>query len=137
VVLIESNSTAISATTLLPIPHQRRLRRVVAERDKLQQALAALPEGSWTEVTVRIEAPEPNLDRLVRELAAGRIEIIKILAELPQEAPGAQAVRNVTLQDLQPREVFLQLLAEKNLEDPDLLVAFDELVALHEADAIA
>jgi exonuclease SbcD len=137
VVLIESNGTAITGTTLLAIPHQRRLMRVVAERDKLEHALATLPEGAWTEVTVRIDAPEPNLDRLVRELAAGRIEIIKILAELPEEIPGGQAVRNVTLQDLQPREVFRQLLAEKNLEDPDLLEVFDELVALHEATAIA
>ena len=111
--------------------------RVEAARDQLQQAFAALPEGAWTEVTVQIEAPEPNLERLVRDMAAGRVELLKILAVLPEESLAAQAAKHVTLQDLQPREVFRQLLTEKNLDDPELLEVFVELVALHEAAALA
>jgi hypothetical protein len=41
------------------------------------------------------------------------------------------------LSELQPRQVFQQLLEEKSLSEPEVLATFDELLGLHEARATA
>jgi hypothetical protein len=54
-----------------------------AARATLAADLANVPAGAWAEITVKLDAPEPDLDRQVREAAAGRFEVLKVLADLP------------------------------------------------------
>ena len=59
---------------ILPIPTTLRLIRVTANRTTLAADLQSVPAGGWAEITVKLDAPEPDLDRQVREAAAGRFE---------------------------------------------------------------
>ncbi len=115
------------------IPVSRVLTRVKAARAALTADLENVPSGAWAEVTVKLDAPEPDLDRQVREAAAGRFEVLKVLAALPvaENAPWQSTAPN--LQDLQPRQVFRELLQEKQIEGEELSAVFDELLALREA----
>lgn len=128
VVLIDTKANRIDT---LPIPATRRLIRLTASRDFLCQDLQQVPTDCWAEVTVRLDTPEPNLDRLVRDAADNRFEVLKVLAALPAaEAPWQTAAPE--LHDLQPREVFQELLKHHPSQDADLTTVFDELLALHE-----
>lgn len=123
-----------SRLELLPIPSRQSLVRTKTTRETLTEDLRKLPEACWAEVTVELDAPEPDLDRQVREAAAGRFEVLKVLADLPaaENAPWQALVPS--LHDLQPREVFGELLKEKQFgENAELRQVFDELLALHEA----
>ncbi len=53
----------------LSVPASRVLCRVNASRATLAADLATVPATSWAEVTVKLEAPEPDLDRQVRAAA--------------------------------------------------------------------
>jgi len=129
VVLIE---TADMKVETLPIPVTRHLIRVKATRATLAADLDNVPAGSWAEVTVKLDAPEPDLDRQVREAAAGRFEALKVLADLPISETAPWQAKAPTLHDLQPRDVFRELLTEKQIEGEELSAAFDELLALRE-----
>lgn len=119
---------------LLPVPVKRLLTRVKTSRETLAADLAKLPAGCWAEVSVKLTAPEPDLDRQVREAAAERFEVLKVLAELPQIENAPWQTTAPALSDLQPREVFRELLKEKQIEDvDDLTTVFNELLALNEA----
>lgn len=120
----------------VPIPTTRQLIRATVNRATLTTDLDNVPDGSWAEVTVQLDAPEPDLDRQVREAATGRFEVLKVLADLPvaENAPWQSTVPN--LQDLQPREVFRELLTEKQIEGEELSVVFDELLELREMKTI-
>lgn len=118
---------------LLPIPTTRPLTRATANRATLAADLQAMPAGSWAEVTVKLDAPEPDLDRQVREAAAGRFEVLKVLADLPVSETAPWQAKAPTLHDLQPRDVFRELLTEKHIEGDELSAVFDELLALREA----
>jgi len=119
----------------LPIPTTRALIRVKADRASLTADLANVPAGAWAEVTVKLDAPEPDLDRQVREAAAGRFEVLKVLADLPVSETAPWQSTAPTLHDLQPRDVFRELLHEKHIEGDELTAVFDELLALREAVA--
>lgn len=116
----------------LDVPCQRVLCRVKAMRETLAADLAVVPLQSWAEVTVKLDVPEADLDRQIRDAAAGRFEVLKVLAELPvSEAPAWQHA-GPALNELQPREVFAELLKEKKVEGGELTAVFNELLALHE-----
>jgi exonuclease SbcD len=117
----------------LPIPTTRQLIRSTVNRATLAADLQSVPAGAWAEVTVKLDAPEPDLDRQVREAAAGRFEVLKVLADLPATAATPWQLTGPALHDLQPRDVFRELLQEKQLPSDELSAVFDELLALREA----
>ncbi len=117
---------------LLPIPSSRRLTRITVDRSTLHADLQNIPVGSWAEVTVPLTTPEPDLDRLVRDAAEGRFDVLKVLAALPATQNTGWQTNCTSLNDLQPREVFLQLLKERGHINEELQNVFDELLALQE-----
>ena len=119
-------------TEMLPVPVTRLLTRVSVNRSTLAADLQNVPSSSWAEVTVKLDSPEPDLDRQVREAAAGRFEALKVLADLPKALSSTWEHSGPTLSELQPREVFRELLKEKQVEDEALSAVFDELLALRE-----
>jgi exonuclease SbcD len=121
----------------LPIPITRALVRVKADHATLAADLANVPAGAWAEVTVKLDAPEPDLDRQVRDAAAARFEILKVLADLPVSETAPWQAKAPTLHDLQPRDVFREILHEKHIEGDELTAVFDELLALREAKTTA
>lgn len=114
------------------VPVSRQLIRVTVHRATLAADLQTVTAGSWAEITVKLDAPEPDLDRQVREAAAGRFEVLKVLADLPATAATPWQPTGPALNDLQPRDVFRELLQEKNIEAEELSAVFDELLALRE-----
>jgi len=124
--------TAVKKVDMLPNPVTRQLIRVKATRATLAADLQNVPAGAWAEVTVKLDAPEPDLDRQVREAAAGRFEVLKVLADLPVSETAPWQAKAPTLHDLQPRDVFRELLTEKQIEGEELSAVFDELLALRE-----
>jgi exonuclease SbcD len=130
VVIIDTQGMKIE---LLPIPTTRALVRVTANRATLAADLATIPADAWAEVTVKLDAPEPDLDRQVRDAAQGRFEVLKVLADLPFTETRAWQSTGPTLSELQPRDVFRELLKEKQIEGEELSAVFDELLALREA----
>jgi len=129
VVIIDTQGMKIE---LLPIPTTRALVRVTANRATLAADLATIPADAWAEVTVKLDAPEPDLDRQVRDAAQGRFEVLKVLADLPLTETRAWQATGPTLSELQPRDVFRELLKEKQIEGEELSAVFDELLALRE-----
>lgn len=125
----------LCGVTLLPVAVTRQLIRVKAARATLAADLANVPAGVWAEVTVKLDAPEPDLDRQVREAAAGRFEVLKVLADIPISETAPWQAKAPTLHDLQPRDVFRELLTEKQIEGDELSAVFDELLALREVRA--
>lgn len=117
----------------VPIPTTRQLIRAAVSRATLAADLQTVPAGSWAEITVKLDAPEPDLDRQVREAVAGRFEVLKVLADLPATAATPWQPTGPALHDLQPRDVFRELLQEKQLPSDELSAVFDELLALREA----
>jgi exonuclease SbcD len=138
VVIFETDSAAgLSPLSLLPIPTSRRLIRSTVSRAALAADLENVPAGSWAEITVKLEAPEPDLDRQVREAAAGRFEVLKVLADFPASVCSPWQPTGPTLHDLQPRQVFRELLKEKQIQGEELSSVFDELLALREERKLA
>ncbi len=116
----------------LAIPTTRQLIRATVDRATLAADLQTVPAGSWAEITVKLNAPEPDLDRHVREATADRFDVLKVLADLPTIAATPWQPTGPALHDLQPRDVFRELLQEKQLEGEELGAVFDELLALRE-----
>lgn len=116
----------------LAIPTTRQLIRATVNRATLAADLQTVPAGSWAEITVKLDAPEPDLDRQVREAASGRFEVLKVLADLPTTAATPWQPTGPALHDLQPRDVFCELLHEKQLPSDELSAVFEELLALRE-----
>ncbi|MBL9144393.1 MAG: exonuclease SbcCD subunit D C-terminal domain-containing protein [Verrucomicrobiaceae bacterium] len=129
VVVIDTQGMKLA---LLPIPTTRALIRVTANRATLAADLATIPADAWAEVTVKLDAPEPDLDRQVRDAAQGRFDVLKVLADLPATAATPWQPTGPALHDLQPRDVFRELLKEKQIEGEELSAVFDELLALRE-----
>jgi len=129
----QKNGDRRISVEIIPIPITRALVRVKAKRATLATDLANVPAGAWAEVTLKLDAPEPDLDRQVREAAAGRFETLKVLADLPTTALTPWQPTGPTLSELQPREVFRELLKERQIEGEELTAVFDELLAIRES----
>jgi len=125
--------TEVMKIETVAIPVTRLLTRVSVSRTTLAADLETVAAKSWAEVTVKLDAPEADLDRQVREAAAGRFEVLKILADLPVSLASTWQHTGPTLSELQPREVFRELLKEKQIEGDELSAVFDELLAMREA----
>jgi DNA repair protein SbcD/Mre11 len=130
VVVMETEGMKIET---LSIPATRLLTRVSVSRATLAADLTNVPATCWAEVTVKLDAPEADLDRQVREAAAGRFEVLKVLTDLPVNVSTNWQHTGPTLSELQPREVFRELLKEKQIVGEDLSAVFDELLAMREA----
>ncbi|HYF34252.1 MAG TPA: exonuclease SbcCD subunit D C-terminal domain-containing protein, partial [Prosthecobacter sp.] len=137
VVMLETEAGKVTRIETWSPPVARALVRHTVLRASLEADLAGMAAGCWAEVTVKLNAPEADLDRKVREAASGRFEVLKVLAELPDAGPMAWQQAGPGLDELQPRQVFQELLAERNIEDHELPAVFDELLALHEAHITA
>lgn len=134
VVVLDTQTMSIET---LGVPCSRMLCRVKTSLETLSDDLAKVPPQSWAEVAVKLDTPEADLDRQIRDAVAGRFEVLKVLAELPvSEAPAWQHA-GPALNELQPREVFAELLKEKRIEGGEMEAVFNELLALHEAKATA
>jgi exonuclease SbcD len=132
----ENGGSRISINTV-PIPTTRQLIRATVNRATLAADLQTVPAGSWAEITVKLDAPEPDLDRQVREAAAGRFEVLKVLADLPATSTTPWQHTGPALHDLQPRDVFRELIKERQIEGEELSAVFDELLALREEKTIS
>lgn len=132
VVILETGKEGVKSISLLPAPVVRSLVRPKVDRITLVADLAGVPAGAWAEVTVKLDTPEADLDRQVHEAAAGRFEVLKVLADLPNAATAAWQHAGPALSELQPREVFRELLKEKQIEGEGLSAVFDELLAIRE-----
>jgi exonuclease SbcD len=133
VVILEMEKNKVTKIETLCIPVARALIRAAVDRATLHADLAALAGGCWAEITVKLSAPEADLDRQVRDCAGGRFDVLKVLADLPVGDQPAWQNAGPALDELQPRQVFHELLTERKIEDADLPAVFDELLALHEA----
>lgn len=129
VVIVDTQGMKIET---LAAPVTRVLTRVSVHRASLTEDLALVPASSWAEVTVKLDAPEADLDRQVRESAGGRFEVLKVLADLPASQTSAWQHHGPSLSELQPREVFRELIKEKQIAGEELCAVFDELLAIRE-----
>lgn len=129
VVVLDTQGMKIAT---LPVPVIHALVRITARRATLTADLANVPAGAWAEVTVKLDSPEPDLDRQVREAAAGRFETLKVLAALPDSQATSWQQTGPALSELQPRNVFRELLRERQIEDEELDELFGELLAIRE-----
>lgn len=129
VVVLDTDGMKIET---LAIPATRLLTRVSVSRATLAADLEKVPATSWAEVTVKLDAPEADLDRQIREAAGGRFDVLKVLADLPQNVTSTWEHTGPALSELQPREVFRELLKERQIEGEELSAVFDELLALRE-----
>jgi len=132
----QQNVDSRISISAFPIPTTLHLIRTTVSRATLAADLEAVPAGSWAEITVRLDAPEPDLDRQVREAAASRFEVLKVLADLPATACTPWQPTGPALSELQPREVFRELLKEKQIEAEELNAVFDELLAIRESKVL-
>lgn len=129
VVLVDTQGMKIET---LAVPMTRVLARIKVSRSSMMEDLAQATASSWAEVTVELDAPEADLDRQVRDAAAGRFEVLKVLANLPESQTNAWQHNGPSLNELQPREVFRELIKEKQIADEELSSVFDELLAIRE-----
>jgi exonuclease SbcD len=129
VVVLDTDGMKIET---LPIPATRLLTRVSVSRATLAADLEKVAAASWAEITVKLDAPEADLDRQIREAAGGRFEVLKVLADLPLSLASTWEHTGPALSELQPREVFRELLKEKQIEGEELSAVFDELLAMRE-----
>ncbi len=140
VVLVEAGAGGVTAIREIEVPQTRALVRAVVAVEGLESGLrSALPDGCWAEVTVKLERPEPDLDRRVRALVGARCEVLKVLAELPEAARPAWQQVGPELHDLSPREVFSERLKSAGVPDEGeaLQKTFGELLAEYEKRRIA
>jgi exonuclease SbcD len=119
----------------IPVPVTQRLSRVAVAGGALEQGLEAIADGAWAEVTVRLDTPEPALERRVRDAAGDRCTVLKVLVELPPGAAAPWSAKGAALDELQPLDVFRERLVAAGLpgDEPELTATFQELLALHES----
>lgn len=142
VVLVEPGEPALIET--LRVPRHVELLRVghdgrlgLAEVGAALDALAldaALPESRWPylEVTVRLDAPEPSLHRILGDRLAGRaVRLVSIRARYPGKGEAlADDAALPALGELQPEMVFARRYRSQfDSEPPEpLSAAFHELL---------
>lgn len=80
---------------------------------------------------MRPETPEPDIERQVCE-AASSVEVLKVLAKLPDGACAPWQPIDSILSELKPRDVFCELIREKQIESRELEEAIHELQTLLE-----
>ncbi len=140
VLLVELRGEQLHAVTPLPVPCFRVLGRVAGTLASLPPQLAAIaaevPDGGlgWVEVMVEVDDYLPDLQNRVAELVeALPLEVLRIRRKRSLAGAVIDAADGQHLDELQPREVFAQRLAqEQDLSDvriERLHACFDEVLA--------
>ena len=125
----------------LPVPVFRKLKRLSGSLSELQEKLELLEEGYKLESLLEVELKEENynaekifqLDSLVSNFEKPGFRIVKHRASFTNKLNGAGELYEETrqLEDLSPREVFLEMLSRQEYDQEtrnEILSAFDEVL---------
>jgi exonuclease SbcD len=125
----------------IEIPNFRKLLKVAGNLEELREKLQALSEKMELESLIEVELLEEqydavklyDLDELVSNFDKPGYRIVKHRASFQKQRKGAsEAYENeVALQDLKPKDVFMELIANHEYEEEtrqEILGAFDEIM---------
>jgi len=139
VLILDSNTSYIPES--IPIPVFRKLLKLSGSLYELQTKLSDLVNGSALNNLIELEMLEEQydatklyeLDKLIQNFNSPGFEIVKSRVNFKNKLSGASELYAGTpqLEDLKPREVFLELLANHEYEtdiNNEILGAFDELM---------
>ncbi|WP_034923904.1 exonuclease subunit SbcD [Gillisia sp. CAL575] len=125
----------------LPVPVFRKLLKLTGDLNDLQTKLSQLINNSSLNNLIELEMIEEQydatklyeLDKLIQNFNSPGFEIVKSRVNFKNKLSGASKLYAGTpqLEDLKPREVFLELLANHEYESDisrEILGAFDELM---------
>ncbi len=147
IVLVEFTPNQAPVIESIEIPKLRRLIRFQGDFETIASTISEFStnEGelpAWAEVVIELDSVNPDMDRQVRELAAGNLhlEIFKVkpkysdsflsITELSENTPD--------LDDLKPTEVFTKKMESLGIsENLELIETFRELLDLkHQQEII-
>ncbi|WP_414447700.1 exonuclease subunit SbcD [Burkholderia sp. 22PA0099] len=130
--LVELDDTGLRAVTPVPVPVFRRLATLNGNLKALADTLPRLAEGAtpeqpvWVEVTVTEDDYLSDLPARIQALAEGLpIEVLRIRRERTNTAAQLTAETGVTLDELDPLDVFARRLGQETLPD-DLRASLTE-----------
>ncbi|WP_029038751.1 exonuclease SbcCD subunit D C-terminal domain-containing protein [Salinimicrobium xinjiangense] len=125
----------------IPVPHFRSLLKVTGNLEELTFKLETLQEQKQLESLIEVELKEEQydamklyaLDELVSNFQKEGYRIVKHRAHFENQLKGAGQVfaAEQQLQDLKPKEVFLELIGRHEYDEEtrgEILAAFDELL---------
>ncbi len=125
----------------ISVPTFRKLLKLTGNLNELQTKLCELVNGSILNNLIELEMIEEQydatklyeLDKLIQNFNSPGFEIVKSRVNFKNKLSGASELYAGTpqLEDLKPREVFLELLANHEYEtdiNKEILGAFDELM---------
>jgi exonuclease SbcD len=137
--LVELDDTGLRAVTPVPVPGFRRLAVLNGNLASLAEALPRLAEGAtpeqpvWVEVTVTEDDYLSDLPARIQALAEGLpLEVLRIRRERANTAAQLTAETGVTLDELDPLDVFARRLGQEALPDAlraSLTERYREIVA--------
>ncbi|MEK6346971.1 MAG: exonuclease subunit SbcD [Burkholderia sp.] len=137
--LVELDETGLRAVTPVPVPVFRRLATLNGNLASLADALPRLAEGAtpeqpvWVEVTVTEDDYLSDLPARIQALAEGLpLEVLRIRRERTNTAAQLTAETGVTLDELDPLDVFARRLGQEALPDAlrdSLTERYREIVA--------
>ncbi|WP_414441848.1 exonuclease subunit SbcD [Burkholderia sp. 22PA0106] len=130
--LVELDDTGLRAVTPVPVPVFRRLATLNGNLKALADTLPRLAEGAtpeqpvWVEVTVTEDDYLSDLPARIQALAEGLpIEVLRIRRERTNTAAQLTAETGVTLDELDPLDVFARRLGQETLPE-DLRASLTE-----------
>jgi DNA repair protein SbcD/Mre11 len=145
VLLVDLDETGFRSATPLPVPVFQRL---VPLRGNLKAIADALPRiareatperPAWVEITVADDDYLSDLPARIQALTDGQpLEVLRIRRERGSAAARLDADAGVTLDELDPHDVFARRLAQENLDDAlraSLTERYRSIVADTEAGA--
>jgi len=132
----------------IPVPSFRKLLKLTGNLNELQTKLSGLLNNSILNNLIELEMIEEKydatklyeLDKLIQNFDSPGFEIVKSRVDFKNKLSGAAELYAGTpeLEDLKPKEVFLELLANHEYETDisnEILGAFDELMEeLHQQE---
>lgn len=124
-VVIEAEPGRPVRTTLVPYEGGTPLVDLRLELPEIQQQADELAQRGWLRVTVPLEEPNPDLNRIVRELLPNAIVV---RPELPSVTPTTTTITTRRLETA-PRELYAAYFQHQYQREPQepLLEAFEEL----------
>lgn len=114
--------TVADNVALLTIPQARTLITLKGNREELMAAVSSLDDSTdlahWLEITVTEDTNLGNFQTQLRELIQDRnIDILRVQRQRNTYMPLAQQAETSTLDDVSPKDVFDQLLVERDIPD--------------------